>query len=215
MNGIYSDRIDPSKRYRKIIATGLGRSGTSSIGSLLHHVGYYLGEPVKDYERRTYESSELKHLLLDDEIDRCAAALNQLSSQHQRYAWKEPKVISSKGMALMPKLDDDWLVIVTFRDPVASSQRRSVSDDLEFMDALKLVIEAQSRLLRFCVKCEKPILFVSYEYFITKTKEAIAELMSFIEHDEAKVKNIDDLVQSLLADREGYRAQAKSKKRSQ
>jgi hypothetical protein len=213
VNGIYTDRVDPSKRYRKIIATGLGRSGTSSIGSLLHHVGYYLGEPVKDYERRTYESSELKHLLLDDEIDRCAAALNERASQHQRYAWKEPKIISSKGMELMPKLDDDWLVIVTFRDAVASSQRRSVSDELEFMDALKLVVEAQSRLLRFCLKCEKPLLFVSYEYFITKTREAITELVSYIEHDDSKVANIDELILSLLADREGYRAQAKSKKR--
>lgn len=207
MNGLHiSNTVE--RAYRKIMVTGLGRSGTSSIGSLLHHLGYFLGESDSEQGSPFYESPRLRDQLTTAEANACAAALNGLASQHPRYAWKDPKLASPKGLDVLAQLDNEWLVIAVFRDPVAIAQRRVASDGVSFADALKLVTKGQARLLDFCSRCAKPTIYISYEYFITQTPGVVAELMKYIDHDPTTVGSASALIERLLSDRDRYRLRA-------
>ncbi len=221
MNGLHISNT-VGRAYNKILVIGLGRSGTSSIGSLLYHLGYFIGESDGEHQNPFYESPRLRDQFLKEEANVCATALTGLASQHPRYAWKDPKLASPKGLDVLSLLDNGWLVISVFRDPVAIAQRRVASDGISFADALKLVTKGQARLLDFCARCAKPAIYISYEYFITQTAAVVSELVKHIDHDPTTASaeltsidrdvnsatGIDALVSAVLRDRENYRAHA-------
>jgi adenine-specific DNA methylase len=105
----------------------------------------------------------------------------------------------------LTEFEEDWLIIVIFRDPIAVSKRRVFSDGTDFLSTFENVIKFQSKLTSLVLNLNQSIVLVSYEKLILNMKATIQEL---IEHLDTKALTDDDLnniVEKMMLDQKGYR----------
>jgi hypothetical protein len=148
----------------KVLICGLGRGGTSSVASLLYHVGFNLSG--EDQPNTKFEDDELRELLLKSELTQLADRLESRAITYPLTAWKDPKLFASQGLELVRRLPIDWTVIAVFRDPVAIVARRVSMHELKFSEDMPKVIKATRKLHNFCAAAEKAgneVIYVSYE----------------------------------------------------
>lgn len=158
--------------------TGLGRGGTSSIASMLLHAGFDLsgGERMSP----TLEDKYLRGLLVKADFEQLTTVLEARAKQYPLMAWKDPKLRSNSGLELVRRLPDDWTVIVIYRDPVAVTSRRVVSDGVDFADQMAKVMRFMGNLYEYAVKVgkTKKVLHVSYEKIMTEPTESITRVLN-------------------------------------
>jgi hypothetical protein len=190
--GTYFKPFGSESRFSKILVTGLGRSGTSAVASILRHLGYFLGPKISNHE-----NPELRGLLAKRDFDTINALLNKYLQEHSLFAWKDPKLYSKEAAEWIGTLGDDWLVIVIMRDPVAITLRRMYSDQVAFSDIFGTVIKNQEKLSLFVQSINKSVLLVSYEKLILKPANVIKELSSYCSIpllEEEQIQAIEDLM---------------------
>jgi hypothetical protein len=173
------DQVDALKRAvaemarRKVLITGLGRGGTTSIAAMLHHAGFNLsGAPEPD---AYFEDENLRALLLDRQYAQVQDELERRAERHGLVAWKDPKLYSEYGLELTRRLADDWTLVAVFRDPVATVSRRMTADQVDFSGSMEHVVRFMRKLQKFAADVEKqrPVLYVSYEKVITEPISSI------------------------------------------
>lgn len=184
--------------FSKILVTGLGRSGTSAIATLLHHCGYYLGDVE---ESSTKEDRTLREYLKSKNYSSILDEFEKMSSSYNLIGFKDPKLYSPSHKDFIASLPNDWLIICVTRDPLAIAQRRIKSEKISFSNALVETIEAQDKLIRFAISINKPCLLISYEKFIAHPILALHELSDFIYLES---KNIHQIAQKVFVDKEKY-----------
>lgn len=179
----------PDTGIRKVLVTGLGRSGTSSISSMLHYYGFNLcGEAEPN---ATFEDVKLRKLMIQEDFDRIEKVLRTRVEKHRLVAWKDPKIYDKHGIKLVRRLPDDWVVIVVFRDPVAIVTRRAETDKVNFSEDMVHVGKFMQKLHSFAAEVEqsKQVIYVSYEKLMSKPIESIrgifAQLGTSVSADQA------------------------------
>lgn len=92
----------PNTQEKTIVVVGAARSGTSIVGSLLHHAGVYMGEFTNGYQ---YEDSglilngaDLRDFNKDPEkrssmLADKAKIIKERNVKHKTWGWKDPNVV--------------------------------------------------------------------------------------------------------------------------
>lgn len=191
--------------YSKVLITGLGRSGTSAIATLLYHLGYYLGD-VSDSS--TKEDRELRENLKNNNYEAIIDTLNDRSLMHELIAFKDPKIYSPSHQKLLASLSDEWLIVSVSRDPVAIAQRRVISEKISFEKALSETVDSQMKLMKFMLDVKKSSIIISYEKFMSYPTQSTNELSKYIKIDSTK---LPEILSKVFMDQNKYRADASKK----
>ena len=196
----FTDR-SATKKFRKVLITGLGRSGTSAIAAMLRHCDFYFGE---DAGSIVVESPALLKLAAAGDSQALRARLDAWSADHPRIAWKDPKLYA-RGADFVNALPDDWLVIATFRDPVSTAMRRVYSDKVNFLDSLRHCIQHQARLCEFAASTNKSVLWISYERLMLEREATFAEVMALLDLGDFVPGPSDAVHAAMAAHHKAYR----------
>jgi hypothetical protein len=176
---------------RTFIVTGLYRSGTSLVASILHQAGIFMGQQINDV---VFEDEEMLALLRAGDADRLKRLIEERNANYGTWGFKIPLVYT----LLRPEqlvLFDNAHLIVPFRDIASIVVRNSLSDykvaatglrepagQLDYQEAMTALREAVSQLdamLRFVDRVNGPSLLLSYEKAVTFAADFVGALMRF------------------------------------
>ena len=136
-----SSTSHPSEQGRTFIVTGLHRSGTSLVASILQQAGLFIGSEINDV---VYEDEEIARVLLSRDIE----ALRRSSARRNAVIHagaSSTRCCGRHSTASQLRLFDDPRLIITFRDPVSMAVRTSLSEYQEPMRALRDVAHGPGR----------------------------------------------------------------------
>ena len=160
---------------RTFIVTGLYRSGTSLVASILQQAGLFIGSEIND---AVYEDEEIfavarrrRHSL------RCGD--HRSRNANHRAGASSARCCGGALDAGQLTLFDDPRLIVTFRDPVAMAVRTSLSEYQEPMRALRDAASEQAALLAFVDRLDCPNLLLSYEKALDFPQDFIDAILQF------------------------------------
>jgi hypothetical protein len=148
-----------SERGGTFIVTGMLRSGTSLVASILQRAGIFIGSEINDI---VFEDEEIGAALAAGNTGTLRRIIAERNANHRVWGFKYPMLCQALDPAQL-SLFDRPRVIVTFRDPVAMAVRTSVSEYQDPMRSLHNVIADQTAMLEFVDLLACPNLLLSYE----------------------------------------------------
>jgi hypothetical protein len=173
---------------RKLLVTGMGRGGTSSIASMLYHTGFNVCGTAKPLAN--FEDESLRPLLLEGKLDQLQRELEARAERYPLVAWKDPKLHGDKGLELLRRLPEDWVLLAVFRDPVAIVSRRMISDQVDFSQSMPSVMKFMGKLNNFVAEVQKfkKVVYISYEKVVTEPVATIKGIYTMLgaELDDAQ-----------------------------
>jgi hypothetical protein len=187
---------------KKVLVTGLGRSGTSAVASVLKNIGFYMfdGEPVPSLEDKT-----LNGLIKSGQISEIVDRLEARAASNALAGWKDPKLFSDNGTRLLEALGTEWTYIFVYRDPLSIAVRNSITMKVDLESALAEAIRLQRKLYNFNVLAANRCATyrVSYEKFATRFESTVLDLTKFLSIP-CDVSMIDDIKKSIDVDHRTY-----------
>ena len=195
--------IENTNIRSKVLITGLGRSGTSLIASIIKSIGYHM--PYA-YKLATNEDSQLRQLLKNGEIQGIKLELDDRVKKHHFVAWKDPKIFSHNGIELNKILDNEWVYILVFRDPYSIASRNIISQKSDDLDAaLYEAAHNQKKLVTFynLIKIKNPTYLISYEKFLSNKKQEIEKIADFLKIN-INDQHITQILNNAQKDHEKY-----------
>lgn len=188
--------------HRKLLLSGLGRSGTSAIASVFKNIGYYVGEVGKV---TTNEDKDLQGMLKKLLYNEIIAELEVRAKNYSLIAWKDPKLIGQTGLQLINMLPDDWSVVLTSRDPLAISMRLATQHGGDILSHMEQIYSAQTKLLTAINSITPKAVFVmSYEKFIANPGNTIMGLLADINPDLLGQIDIHQIISNTMTDKKRY-----------
>ncbi|HVC60895.1 MAG TPA: hypothetical protein VND19_11105 [Acetobacteraceae bacterium] len=160
--GFIVDRPDPGppgRAGRTFIVTGLYRSGTSLVASVLRQVGIFMGSEINDI---VHEDEAFARVLEARDRDGLKRLIGERNAAYGTWGFKAPMLcrwLDPEDMALF----NDPHVIAAFRDPVAISVRTALSEYQEPMRALRNAVGDLAAMMTFLEHLRCPTLLLSYE----------------------------------------------------
>jgi hypothetical protein len=149
----------PGGGGKTFIVTGLYRSGTSLVASVLRQVGIFMGSDINDI---VHEDMEMAKVVETRNRAGLKLLIRERNAAYGTWGFKLPMLCESLDHADMALFNDPH-VIVPFRDPVAMSVRTSLSEYREPMQALRKASEDQAAMMAFVDRLGCPKLLLSYE----------------------------------------------------
>ncbi len=188
-------------KYSKILITGLGRSGTSAVASIVKNIGYFLGEKVSPL---TGEDVELRGLLSLGKTDSVRSELYRRCETYDLVAYKDPKLFSQHGERLLADMANDWLYIFVFRDVLSITRRNVRSIGAEIDEALVSAAHHQLKLINFYnkTKLSNPTYLISFEQ-LNSMEGFMREFTNFLGFD-LSAQQLRDLSLSVAVDKDKY-----------
>ncbi len=165
----------PTERGRTFIVTGLYRSGTSLVASLLQQAGLFMGSEINDV---VYQDEELFDVLERRDLDSLPRIVAARNASRAEWGFKYPMLWRALN-ANQLRLFDAPRLIVTFRDPVSVAVRTSLSEYHEPMRALRDAVTDLAALLAFLEAIDTPYLLLSYEKALMFPGDFIDALLRF------------------------------------
>jgi len=166
---------ESGEQGRTFIVTGLQRSGTSLVASLLHQSGIFIGSEIND---AVYEDEEIGHVLASLEIDGLRRIIAERNARHARWGFKRTMLCRELGTDQLALFDKPRLII-TFRDPVSMAVRTSLSEYRDPMRALTDVVANQAKLLDYVGALRCPNLLLSYEKALSFPNDFVDTIVRF------------------------------------
>lgn len=160
---------------RTFIVTGLLRSGTSLIASILLQSGLFIGDEINDI---VYEDEAIARALTTGDNDALKRIIGERNANYRSWGFKLPMLFRYLQPAQMALFNDPRL-IVTFRDPVSISVRMALSEYQEPMQALRDATAELNALMAFVEGVECPSLLLSYEKALTFPHDFVDAIMRF------------------------------------
>ncbi|MEJ0015381.1 MAG: hypothetical protein WDN25_02250 [Acetobacteraceae bacterium] len=160
---------------RSFIVTGLHRSGTSLVASVLQRAGLFMGRAINDI---VYEDEEIAQPLTTHDRAALIALVARRNAEFPCWGFKFPmlcQALQPAGLALFERPR----VIVTFRDPVAMAVRTALSEFRDTAQALREVVDEQAAMLGFVQALACPALLLSYEKMLAFPGDFIDSLAQF------------------------------------
>jgi hypothetical protein len=144
---------------RTFIVTGLHRSGTSLVASILLHAGIFMGRHFND---AVFEDEEMGVILKSGDTDALQRLIDERNAAHEIWGFKLPEVY----LHLRPEqlaLFDNAHLIVAFRDIASIGVRNSLSEYRDAMTALRDAVCQLDALVSYVGSVKAPCLLLSYE----------------------------------------------------
>jgi hypothetical protein len=144
---------------RTFIVTGVHRSGTSLVASILRHVGIFMGSEINDI---VHEDEAFGKVLEARDRNGLQLLIGERNAAYGTWGFKLPMLGQWLGHDDIVLFNDPH-VIVTFRDPVAVAVRASLSEYQEQMRALRNATDDLGAMVAFVEQLDCPRLLLSYE----------------------------------------------------
>lgn len=171
-------RVPPgtdAQTQRTIIVSGIGRSGTSMIASVLAGLGIL---STADAYPTTLDDREFLHLFRHSNIENIAAAIRARDSRNDIWAFKLPSIHGYMRPDGIRAFRNPRMVMV-FRDPVATAVRHSIAEYMDAEFSFFENIQGMQDIARFIESVDCPMLLVSYEKAISSPDNLVAILAEF------------------------------------
>jgi hypothetical protein len=191
------------ERGRTFIVTGLHRSGTSLVASILRQAGLFMGSEIND---AVFEDEAISRILVVQDLAALRHAIAERNANHAAWGFKFPMLWRALDAGQLTMFDHPRL-IVTFRDPVAMAVRTSLSEYRDPMRVLRDVASDQVAMLMFVEQLTCPNLLLSYEKALTFPHDFIDAIMRFCGMPESPLH--DRLVGLIELNRPRYLASAR------
>ena len=139
--------------------TGVHRSGTSLVASILRQVGIFMGADINDI---VHEDEAFGQVLEARDGDGLKQLVGERNAAYGTWGFELPMLcewLDHDDMVLF----NDPHVIVTFRDPVAIAVRASLSEYQEQMRALRNAADDLAAMVAYVDRLGCPKLLLSYE----------------------------------------------------
>jgi len=168
-----------------VVATGVGRSGTSMVAKLIDAFGVPMGPT---HGLAVFEDQEFNTALVNFDYQRIGRLIEARNASHTRWGFK---FASLQNHLFPPQLlwfRNPRLVIVT-RDVIATASR-SLTSDPEIgaaEEAVRNVTKQATDMMHFAINAPCPVLLISYEKMVAfpdKSVEAIARFCDITLSDE-------------------------------
>lgn len=159
---------------RTILCTGLGRSGTSAVASLLEFLGLWLGVPESSRNR------ENKQLIraFEEGPESAKTLIDGYDERFPVWGFKAPSARSD--LAQWIPLFRNPLIIVPHRDVVGRLGRQSVSGGIQAtFENLHRAVMQQGRLLEALEPITVPQLHISFSLLSDSPEEAVSIISNF------------------------------------
>lgn len=160
---------------RTIIVTGLHRSGTSLVASILRQVGIFMGKDLND---NVHEDEALAKILIARDENGLKRTIQERDATYGTWGFKFPMLSEVLGCQDISLFSNPH-IIVPFRDPVSVAVRRSLSDYQDPMPALRSTIEEIAAMAAFVDRLDCPTLLLSYEKSLVFPADFINAVMRF------------------------------------
>jgi hypothetical protein len=160
---------------RTFVVTGLLRSGTSLVSSILKRAGVFMGEQINDV---VYEDEEISAALSAQDSVALERIIARRNSEHSSWGFKFPNLWDALEASQLSLFDRPHLII-TFRDPVAMAVRSSLSEYQDPMQAFQTVMSNLSALATFIERVQCPYLLLSYEKALLFPRDFIDGIARF------------------------------------
>lgn len=160
---------------RTFIVTGLYRSGTTLIASMLRQVGIFMGATINDI---VHEDEDLAQLIEAESRDELRQLITSRNSGYGTWGFKLPMLcrwLHAPDMALF----NNPHVIVTFRDPLAISLRASLSEYQAPLHALRDAANDMAAIVEFLTLLPCPTLLLSYEKALVFPEDMVDAIARF------------------------------------
>jgi hypothetical protein len=189
---------------RTFIVTGLHRSGTSMVASILQQAGLFIGTEINDL---VYEDEELARVVMSRDIAALKLAIGERDANYRSWGFKLPMLCRDLDPAQLALFNDPHL-IVPFRDLVSMSVRTSLSEYREPMHALREAIDDLNALMAFIGDVRCPSLLLSYEKALMFPGDFVDVVMQFCDIPQNAALR-ERLVGMIEPNRPGYIAVAR------
>jgi hypothetical protein len=151
--------LSPGRGGKTFIVTGLHRSGTSLVASVLRQAGIFMGSEINDI---VHEDEAIAKLLIGQDRDGLKRLIGERNATYGTWGFKFPMICQSLGPEDMALFSDPHM-IVTFRDPVSVAVRTSLSEYQDPMRALRTSVDDLAAIVSFADQVPSPSLLLSYE----------------------------------------------------
>lgn len=165
----------PGRGGRTFIVTGLHRSGTSLVASILQQAGLFIGTEINDI---VYEDEEITRVLASGDTAALKRIISERDANYRTWGFKLPMLCRDLDPGQLALFNDPHL-IVTFRDPVSMSVRTALSEYQEPMHALREAINDLNALMAFIGELRCPSLLLSYEKALMSPHDFVDAIMQF------------------------------------
>jgi hypothetical protein len=160
---------------RTIICTGMGRSGTSAVMSLLDFLGLWVGDNARV---RTRENKALKRALHED-LSEAEALISEYNDKFPVWAFKAPSL--RRGLREAVKLFRNPLLIVPHRDVVGILGRLMASEGKPVqLDDLYRSIIGQRRMIEQLKQIDVPQLHIAFPLLVGSQEESLRAISEFV-----------------------------------
>jgi hypothetical protein len=171
----YILRRQCAERGRTFIVTGLHRSGTSLVASILQQAGLFIGDDINDI---VFEDEVITGVLASGDTATLHRIIGERNANHRSWGFKYPMLCHALGPDQLSQFDHPRL-IVTFRDPVAMAVRTALSEYQDPMRSLREVAADQNAMLAFVDQLACPSLLLSYEKALTFPPDFVDTIIRF------------------------------------
>ena len=158
-----------SSAKKTVVVGGVSRGGTTSVASILHDLGVFLG-------------NDLEHNLEDFDFhvpfQQMPPVIEQRNKAHDVWGWKHPDVTLYLDH-IVGHLSNPRLILVT-RDPTSVAVSQVNRNDLDPEKAMQDGVVALQRNLLTCMRLRIPTLMISYEKLILSPIVGVAEIAGFM-----------------------------------
>lgn len=195
---------EPPNGGRTFIVTGLHRSGTTLLATILRQVGIFMGAEINDIVHE--DETIAQHLTAGDNAA-LTALIAERNATYGTWGFKFPSLHRSLAPADIGRFSNPQL-IVTFRDPVSVAVRAALSEYQTPMQALRAAIDEQAALTAFIDSLSCPTLLLSYEKSLIFPARFIDAILAFCGLPRGETLR-DSLLHLIEPNRPTYIAQAR------
>jgi hypothetical protein len=165
----------PERGGRTFIVTGLHRSGTSLVASILQGAGIFMGRQIND---AVFEDEEMGATVTSGDAGALRRLIDERNINHGTWGFKLPELYAHlRPEQLM--LFDNVHLIVTFRDIAAIAVRNSLSEYRDAMTALRDAVRQSDALVAYIGSVSVPSLLLSYEKALIFPGDFVDTLLLF------------------------------------
>lgn len=172
---VFNENRELLDQPRTIICTGMGRSGTTAVMSLIEFLGVWVG--AKD-DSPNRENKELRKAIAAGP-EAAEALIAKYNKRLPIWGFKAPSL--RRGLADTLRMFRNPMIVVPHRDPVGKLGRQMVAEQKEVTlhDIHRLII-SHRRLIEELKQVEAPQLHMSFPLVVGSPRDALQAISNFV-----------------------------------
>lgn len=195
---------DPSQPYT-LIVSGVARSGTSMVATILHTAGVLMGDPPLPV---VLEDAEFLTAVQTGHEAPLRAVIARRNAMRPVWGFKLPNLVAYLHADRIAWFRNPRLILI-FRDPVAVAVRDSLSEYFDPRETITSSLHGMLATVSFAEQAGCPTLMLSYEKAIAAPERTVRAVLRFCGVSVADAM-IEEIARMVVPDNPTYLATANS-----